>query len=334
MTTAAHVKTTYQAMLCTQWGGPDLLELSTLPMPTPAAGEVLIQVKAAGVNFPDVLIIQNKYQFKPALPFAPGSEFAGVVAAVGEGVTHVKVGDSVAAFTGQGAFAEYAISPAKVVVPLPAAMPFNLAAAFTLAYGTSHHAVVDRAALQAGETMLVLGASGGVGLAAVEIGKALGARVIACASSAEKLAICTAHGADEIINYETEDLRARIKELTGGKGPEVIYDAVGGKFAEPAFRSIGWRGRYMVVGFAAGDIPALPFNLALLKGASIMGVFWGEFAKREPKAFAAGLAELGGWLAAGKLKPLISKTYALSEVPQALHDMAARKVVGKIVICP
>jgi NADPH2:quinone reductase len=219
-------------------------------------------------------------------------------------------------------------------MPLPPGVPMQVAAAFTLAYATSWHAVVDRAQLKAGETMLVLGASGGVGLAAVEIGKALGAKVIACASSQEKLDVCKAHGADAGINYETEDFRARIKELTDGKGPDVIYDAVGGKYAEPAFRSIGWRGRYLVIGFAAGDIPSLPLNLALLKGASIVGVFWGDFARREPKNNLAGMMQLLGWMKEGKIKPLISKTYTLEQVPQALNDMAGRKVMGKIVVAP
>ncbi len=323
-----------RAVVCKEWGGPDKLEIQTLPDFVAGAGEVVIDVKAAGVNFPDVLIIQNKYQMKPSLPFTPGAELAGVVRSVGEGVKHVKPGDAVVAFAGLGAFAEQCLTKAELVMPMPPGIDFNTAAAFSLAYGTSWHAVRDRAALKAGETMLVLGAAGGVGLAAVEIGKAIGATVIACASTQEKLDVCKAHGADHGINYEAEDMRARIKELTQGKGPDVIYDAVGGKFAEPAFRSIGWRGRYLVVGFANGEIPSLPLNLALLKGASLVGVFWGEFAKREPKNNFAGMAEMLGWIMEGKLKPLISKTYRLDEVPQALADMAARKVTGKIVVTP
>lgn len=310
------------------------MAVETLPQAAPLAGEVQIRVHAAAVNFPDVLIIQKKYQLQPPLPFVPGAEVAGEVVAVGDGVSHVRPGDRVAAFCGLGGFATHVNCKADAVAPIPPALPFPVAASLTLAYGTSWHAVVDRAQLKPGETLLVLGAAGGVGLAAIEIGKALGARVIACASSAEKLAICLEHGADETIHYEHEDLRDRIKALTQGKGVDVVYDAVGGRFAEPAFRSIAWRGRYLVVGFASGDIPALPLNLALLKGASIVGVFWGEFAKREPKANMAGLRQLGEWLMAGKIKPRISRTYTLDEVPDALRDMAARQVVGKIVVLP
>ncbi|MFC3109359.1 NADPH:quinone oxidoreductase family protein [Undibacterium arcticum] len=323
-----------QAIVCTDWGPPDTLALQQLPDLTAGAGQVVIDVHAAGVNFPDVLIIQNKYQFKPELPFTPGSELAGVVRAVGDGVTQYKAGDKVIAFIGHGAFAQQAVVPVQAVMPMPAGMDFDTAAAITLTYGTSHHAVVDRAQLKAGETMLVLGAAGGVGLAAIEIGKALGAHVIAAASSDEKLAVCTAHGADATVNYSTEDLREAIKAATGGKGPDVIYDPVGGIYAEPAFRSIGWRGRYLVVGFANGEIPKLPLNLTLLKGASLMGVFWGEFAKREPKANLAAMRELIGWLAEGKIRPHISARYALADTAAALNAMAARKVTGKVVIQP
>lgn len=323
-----------KAIICKNWGLPDTLTVEELPEPQPTAGQVSIDVQAAGVNFPDVLIIQNKYQFKPELPFTPGSELAGVVRAVGDGVTHVKPGDRVIAFIGNGAFAQQVVAPAAAVMPMPPGMDFDTAAAITLTYGTSHHAVVDRAQLKTGETMLVLGAAGGVGLAAIEIGKALGARVIAAASSDEKLAVCKAHGADATINYSTEDLREAIKAATGGKGPDVIYDPVGGIYAEPAFRSIGWRGRYLVVGFANGEIPKLPLNLMLLKGASLVGVFWGEFARREPKANLAAMQQMMGWLAQGKIKPHISARYALAETPQALNDMAARKVTGKVVIQP
>ncbi len=289
-------------------------------------------MKAAGVNFPDVLIIQNKYQFKPELPFAPGAELAGVVSAVGEGVTNAKVGDRVIASTGWGAFAQKVKVSAKKIIPMPAGVDFDVAAAFTLTYGTSYHALVDRGTLKAGETLLVLGAAGGVGLAAIEIGKALGARVIAAASTAEKLAVCREHGADETINYTTEDLRERLKALTGGKGPDVVYDPVGGGFAEPAFRSIAWRGRYLVIGFANGEIPRLPLNLALLKGASIIGVFWGDFVAREPKNFAADLATMFGWVAQGKLRPHISARYPLEQGARAIEDMMNRKVVGKVII--
>ena len=323
-----------RAVLCKAWGPPDTLVVEDVPSRALAAGEVRIRVKAAGVNFPDVLIIQKKYQVQPELPFTPGSELAGEVLEVGEGVAHVKPGDRVISFSGTGAFAEEVVAPAATVVPMPPGLSFEVAAGFTLTYGTSWHAVRDRAALQPGETMLVLGAAGGVGLAAVEIGKAIGARVIAAASSEEKLALCREHGADEAFNYEQEDLREAIKRLTGGKGPDVIYDPVGGRFSEPAFRSIAWRGRYLVIGFANGQIPALPLNLALLKGASIVGVFWGEFTKREPKANMAGMAEMMRWMAEGKIRPHVSGTYGLDEVPRALEDMAARKVTGKVLIVP
>ena len=285
-----------KAILCKAWGGPETLVLEDVASGEPAAGEVKIRVRAAGVNFPDVLIIQKKYQIQPPLPFSPGAEVAGDVLSIGAGVTHLQPGDKVVSFCGVGGFAEEVIAAAAVTMPMPPGVSYPLAAIFSLAYGTSWHAVRDRATLQAGETMLVLGASGGVGLAAVEIGKALGARVIAAASSDEKLAICKEHGADALINYSREDLREAIKRETNGKGPDVIYDPVGGKFAEPAFRSIGWRGRYLVIGFAEGEIPSLPLNLALLKGASIVGVFWGEFAKREPAQNRKGMAEMMDWM--------------------------------------
>lgn len=323
-----------KAVVCKAWGLPETLVIEELPERSAAAGEVMIDVMAAGVNFPDVLIIQNKYQFKPELPFTPGNELAGVIRAVGEGVEHLKVGDRVFAFVAHGAFAQQAMVPANAVLKMTDDLDFDTAAALTLTYGTSHHAVVDRAQLKAGETMLVLGAAGGVGLAAIEIGKALGAKVIAAASTEEKLAICRQHGADECINYSTEDLREGIKRTTGGKGPDVIYDPVGGSYTEPAFRSIAWRGRYLVIGFANGEIPKLPLNLPLLKGASVLGVFWGDFVRREPAHHAAAMDELMQWHRDGRIRPHISATYALAEVPQALNDMASRKVTGKIVIRP
>jgi len=322
-----------RAIRCNQYGPPDSLTLEDSPDLVPGPGQVVIDVKAAAVNFPDVLIIENKYQMKPPLPFTPGAELAGVVRAAGEGVK-LAPGTRVVAYVGTGAFAEQALADASACVALPDGADFATAAAFTLAYGTSHHAVVDRAALRAGETMLVLGAAGGVGLAAVEIGKVLGARVIAAASSEEKLEVCRRFGADATINYSTEDLRERIKALTDGKGPDVIYDPVGGEYAEPAFRSIGWRGRYLVVGFANGEIPKLPLNLALLKGASLVGVFWGDFARREPQHNAAAFTQMMGWIGEGKLKPYVSKRYKLADTAQALKDMASRKVTGKIVIEP
>jgi NADPH:quinone reductase len=323
-----------KAVVCKAWGLPETLVVEDLPDVAPGPGQVAIDVKAASVNFPDVLIIQGKYQFKPELPFTPGSELSGIVRAVGDGVTSVKPGDRVIAFTASGAFAQQAIVPQQAIMPMPPGMDFDTAAAVTLTYGTSHHAVVDRAALQPGETMLVLGAAGGVGLAAIEIGKALGARVIAAASSEEKLAVCREHGADVTIDYSKQDLREAIKAATDGKGPDVIYDPVGGEYAEPAFRSIGWRGRYLVIGFANGEIPKLPFNLMLLKGASVVGVFWGEFAKREPAANAKAMRQLMGWMAEGKVRPHVSARYPLEQTAQALNDMAARKVTGKVVIVP
>jgi NADPH2:quinone reductase len=321
-----------KAVLCRQFGPPESLVIEDLPSPKPGPGEVVLSVKAASVNFPDVLIIQNKYQFKPPLPFSPGSELAGVVKEVGAGVTNAKPGDKVIAFTTYGAFAEEVKTEAVRLVPLPEKMDFTTGAAFLLTYGTSDHALRDRAALKAGETLLVLGAAGGVGLAAIEIGKALGARVIACASSDDKLAVCKEHGADETVNYATEDLRERIKTLTQGRGADVVYDPVGGPYSEPAFRSIAWRGRLLVVGFAAGDIPKLPLNLALLKGASIVGVFWGDFARREPKQFSDSIRQLGRWHADGKLRPHVSQTFPLEKAVDALKLMTARQVKGKVVL--
>jgi NADPH2:quinone reductase len=323
-----------KAVMCRQWGPPEQLVVEDVPTRDPGQGEVRIRIHAASVNFPDVLIIQNKYQFKPELPFIPGSEGAGEVISVGEGVTHVKAGDRVLANTGTGSFAQEMIAPAGKVVLMPEGMSFETAAAFTLTYGTSWHAIKDRAAIRPGETMLVLGAAGGVGISAIEIGKALGARVIAAASSDDKLKVCREHGADETINYETEDLREGIKRTTGGKGPDVIYDPVGGKYAEPAFRSIGWRGRYLVIGFANGQIPALPLNLMLLKGASVVGVFWGDYVRREPQANATDMKDMMALLAKGVLRPHVSASYPLDQVPQALNDMAARKVTGKVLILP
>jgi NADPH2:quinone reductase len=321
-----------KAVVCEKYGPPDSLVVKDLPSPRAGAGEVVIAVKAASVNFPDVLIIENKYQFKPPLPFSPGSELSGVIKEVGDGVSAWQPGDRVMAFTTYGAFAEEVKVEANRLARLPAKMSFEEAAAFVLTYGTSDHALRDRAALRAGETLLVLGAAGGVGIAAIEIGKALGARVIACASTDEKLAVCREHGADATINYTSEDLRERIKVLTEGRGPDVVYDAVGGAYTEPAFRSIAWRGRLLVVGFAAGDIPKLPLNLALLKGASMVGVFWGDFGRREPKPFAESLRQIATWYEAGKLRPHVSETFPLAKAAEALKLMAARKVKGKVVL--
>ena len=320
------------AWLCENPVGVDALTWKELPTPTPGAGEVLLEIKAASLNFPDTLIVQNKYQMKPPLPFVPGSEYAGVVQALGAGVTHLKVGQSVACLSGTGGFATHTLAPAERCMPLPPGFSFVDAAAFIMTYATSHHALVDRAQLKAGETVLVLGAAGGVGTAAIQIAKAMGARVIAGASSDEKCALCKTIGADSTINYTTQNLREAIKALTGGNGPDVIYDPVGGDLAEPAFRAIGWRGRYLVVGFAAGPIPALPFNLALLKGASIVGVFWGDYARREPKANAAMMAELAQWYGQGKIKPVIDSTMPMAELKAAYAHMGSRGVKGKLVM--
>ena len=321
-----------KAVLCKQYGPPDSLAIEEVESPRPGANEVVVSVKAASLNFPDVLIIQNKYQFKPPLPFSPGSELAGVVKEVGPGVERFKAGDRVMAFTTYGAFAEEVKTEATRLIRLPQKRDFVTGAAFFLTYGTTDHALRDRAALSSGETLLVLGAAGGVGLAAVEVGKALGARVIACASTGEKLAVCRDHGADETINYATEDLRERIRALTGGRGADVVYDPVGGPYSEPAFRSIAWRGRHLVVGFAAGEIPKLPLNLALLKGASVVGVFWGDFARREPARFAESVAQLARWYDEGRLKPHVDETLPLTSAREALKRMAERKVKGKLVL--
>jgi NADPH2:quinone reductase len=321
-----------KAVLCKSYGPPESLIVEDVPSPIPGPGEVVISVRAAGVNFPDVLIIQNKYQVKPPLPFSPGSEVSGVVKDLGDGVTMFEPGDKVMAITGYGGFAQEVKADARRVLKLPPSMDFTTAAAFGLAYATSDHALRDRGELMAGETLLVLGAAGGVGLAAIEIGKAVGARVIACASTDEKLAVCREHGADATINYAAEDLRERIKALTGGNGPDVVYDPVGGPFTEPALRSIAWRGRLLVVGFAAGDIPKIPLNLTLLKGCAIVGVYWGDFARREPERFAAAMDQLGRWHAEGRIKPHVSGTFPLERAAEALLLMAERQVSGKLVL--
>lgn len=325
-----------QAWLCENPVGVDALVWKELPTPQPGPGQVLVRIYAASLNFPDLLIVQNKYQMKPELPFVPGSEFAGVVEAVGEGVRNVAVGQNVACLAGTGGFGTHALAQAATCMPLPAGFPHVDAAAFIMIYATSHHALVDRAQLKAGETVLVLGAAGGVGTSAIQIAKAIGARVIAAASSEEKCALCRSLGADATINYSEHtasgSLRDEIKKLTDGKGPDVVYDPVGGEFAEPAFRSIAWRGRYLVVGFASGPIPSLPLNLALLKGASIVGVFWGGFSRQEPKASAAALAELAQWYAQGKIKPVIDSTMPMSELKAAYAHMGSRGVKGKLVL--
>ena len=320
------------AWLCNNPVGIDALTWTELPTPRPGAGEVLLKIHAASLNFPDLLIVQNKYQIKPALPFVPGSEYAGVVEAVGQGVSHLKIGQAVACLSGTGGFATHTLAPAALCMPLPPGFPLVDAAAFIMIYATSHHALLDRAQLKAGETVLVLGAAGGVGTSAIQIAKACGARVIAAASSADKCALCISIGADASINYSSENLREAVKTLTNGKGPDVIYDPVGGDYTEPAFRSIAWRGRYLVVGFAAGPIPSLPLNLALLKGASIVGVFWGDFAKREAGANAAMMGELAQWYGQGKIKPVIDRTLPMAELKAAFAHMGSRGVKGKLVM--
>jgi NADPH2:quinone reductase len=303
-----------------------------VPSPKAGEGQVVISVHACGVNFPDTLIIEGKYQFKPALPFSPGAEVAGIVKEIGPGVTSFKPGDRVIGATTWGGYAQEALAQAERVIRMPEGMDFQTASAFLLTYGTSHHALKDRAELKAGETVLVLGAAGGVGLAAVDIAKVMGARVIAAASTEEKLAVCRQHGADETINYATEDLRERLKALTGGRGVDVVYDPVGGDLSEPALRSMAWRGRFLVVGFAAGGIPNVPLNLPLLKGCSIVGVFWGAFMRNEPARNEANLRELVAWIHERKLHPHIYAVYPLERAADALHDVMNRKVTGKVVL--
>ena len=323
-----------KALVCNAWGLPETLVVEEIPDPGPGPGQFVIRVHAAGLNFPDALIIQNKYPFTPALPFVPGSECAGVVESIGPGVEQVKPGDRVIAYTESGAFAEKLLADANALIALPGSLDFATGSAFLLTYGTSYHALVDRGALRAGETLLVLGASGGVGIAAIEIGKALGARVIAAASSAEKLAICRAHGADETIDYAALDLKRAVNSLTGDKGADVIYDPVGGSFTEAAIRSCAWRGRHLVIGFANGEIPRVPANLTLLKGCSLVGVFWGRYVKTEPAAWAQDLDTLFGWLQEDRLNPHIAESYPLERGAEALAALLARKVSGKLIIAP
>lgn len=321
-----------KAVLCKAFGPADTLVIEDTSSPQIKKNEVLLDVHAAGINFPDTLIIEGKYQFKPPFPFSPGGEAAGVISAVGENVSHLNVGDRVMALTGWGSCAEQIAVPAYNILPMPDAMDFSTAAAFSMTYGTAMHALKQRGALQGGETLLVLGASGGVGLAAIEIGKAMGARVIAAASSAEKLEVARQAGADELINYQDEDVRERLKTLTKGQGVDVVIDPVGGDLFETVFRSIAWNGRMLVIGFASGTIPSLPANLPLLKGAAVIGVFWGSFAQRQPQDNVANFEQLFAWFAEGKLKPLVSQTFALEDTAQAINTLAARKAVGKLVI--
>ena len=323
-----------KAVLCTRFGGPDDLELADLPAPEPGGGEVTVAVKAAALNFFDTLIIAGKYQMKPAFPFSPAAEFAGVVDRVGAGVTAFKPGDRVAASMGYGAARECVVIAANRLARVPDNVDFDRAAGLLITYGTTLHALKDRARLKAGETLAVLGASGGVGLAAVELGKQMGARVIACASSEHKLALARQHGADAVINYAAEDLREALRRATDGKGPDVIYDPVGGPYSEPALRAIGWEGRFLVVGFAAGDIPKLPLNLVLLKNCDVRGVFWGAWSEREPEAHRANIAQLLTWCADGKLAVHIHRIFPLAQTAQALKALAGRSVMGKVILRP
>lgn len=323
-----------KALLCTELGALEKLSVQNVPSPRPGPGQVLIDVKASSINFPDVLMVKGMYQVKPPLPFSPGAELAGVVQAVGDNVRNFAVGDRVVGFSGWGGFAEECLAPADRLMPLPTGMDFDVAAAFGLTYSTALHALQECGRLQPGETMLVLGAAGGVGMAAIEIGKIMGARVIAAASSDDKLAACRQAGADETINYATEDLRQRLKELVGDRGVDVVYDPVGGPYSEPALRAGGWGSRFLVIGFAAGEIPKIPLNLALLKERAIIGVYWGDWTRRDPAGHARNTRQLVQWLAEGRIRPLISERVSLAEAPAALLRVAERKVKGKVVVLP
>lgn len=329
-----------KALLSKQVGGPETLVLEDVASPDAKPGFAVVSVKAVGVNFPDVLIIEDKYQFKPARPFSPGGEIAGVVKAVGEGVTHVKVGDRVLGNTGWGGMAEEIAMEAGRLTVIPDSMPFDEAAAFIMTYGTSYHALKDRADLKPGQTLLVLGAAGGVGLAAVELGKVMGARVIAACSTQEKVDLAKAHGADDGVVYGRgpfdregqKKLAELFKQACGPNGADAIYDAVGGDYAEPALRSIAWEGKYLVVGFAAGDIPKIPLNLALLKGCDIVGVFWGSWVGKNPKRHAQSVQELLQFYADGKIKPHVSERFPLAKAPDAIRHLASRQAMGKVVV--
>lgn len=324
-----------KAVLCKRFGGPDALEIGEVDEPIAGKGQVLVEVKACSVNFPDLLMIQNLYQFKPEPPFVPGSEVSGVVREVGEGVDRFSPGDRVLGSSPLvGGLAELSALAAGTTVPIPDDVSFEDAAGLLYAYGTSHYALKDRAELKPGQSLLVLGAAGAVGLAAVEIGKLMGARVIAAASTDEKLELCRRYGADETINYSREDLKTRVRELTRGEGADVVYDPVGGSYSEPALRSTAWDGRFLVVGFAAGDIPRIPLNLALLRGCSIVGVFWGSFVYREPERHRANVAEMVEWWRQGRLRPHTSATFPLDRAGDALRELAERRAMGKVVVVP
>ncbi|MDH3742863.1 MAG: NADPH:quinone oxidoreductase family protein [Hyphomicrobiales bacterium] len=323
-----------KAVVCERLGPPETLVIKELDPPTAAAGEVVISVKAAALNFFDTLIIEGKYQYRPDCPFSPGAEIAGIIKSAGPDVTELAKGDRVMAYLGWGGARQEVVVPVDRVVKLPDGVTDEAAAGLTVTYGTTIYALKDRAALQPGETLAVLGASGGVGQAAIEIGKIMGARVIACASSEEKLEFCRELGADDTINYAETDLKTALKEATGGKGVDVVYDPVGGPLAEQALRATGWNGRFLVIGFASGNIPKLPLNLVLLKGCQVVGVFWGDHTQREPDKHRANMATLLDWCRSGKIKPYIYKTYALEETVDALQDLAERRVKGKTIIVP
>ena len=326
-----------KAIVCEAWGPPSSLQLRDMPSPVPGPKQVAVRTRVAAVNFPDALIVAGNYQAKPPFPFSPGGELSGEIIAIGEEVKRLAIGDKVVGVTAYGAYAQEVLVDATNVIPLTRGISdedLELAGSFVLTYGTSLHALKDRAQVQAGETLLVLGAGGGVGLAAVEIGKLLGLRVIAAASSAEKLAAARERGADETIDYASDDLRERIKTLTDGRGVDAVYDPVGGDYAEPALRSVAWRGRYLVVGFAAGDIPKIPVNLLLLKGSSLVGVFWGDFVRREPALNVENMTQLFTWLHERKIHPLISKRYPLSQASHALDALLGRQAIGKLVVLP
>lgn len=323
-----------KAVMCKTFGPPESLVIEDLPNPSAGPGEVVVEVTAVGLNFFDNLIIKNMYQVKPPMPFSPGSEFAGRVLSLGEGTTGFKVGDRVAGNVPYGAARGQIAVKATAIAPIPDALTDEQAAGLVITYGTTIHALKDRAELKPGETLAVLGAAGGVGLAAIELGKAMGARVIACASTDDKLAFCKAHGADAVINYSTEDLKERLRALTDGKGPDVIYDPVGDKYAEPALRAIAWQGRFLVIGFAGGEIPKIPLNLTLLKSCDIRGVFWGAFAQRDPKTNSANLAQVARWTAEKKLSLHVHATYPLERVAEALNEIGSRRAKGKVILKP
>ncbi len=323
-----------KAILCPRFCTPDELVLADIPDPMAAPGEVVARVAAAGLNFFDTLIIAGKYQTKPPFPFSPGGEFAGVVESVGAGINEFAPGDRVMGYTNFNAARERTAVAAAQIVKIPAALDFERAAALTITYGTAFHALEHRARLRRGETLAVLGASGGVGLAAVELGRIMGARVIACASTDDKLEFARAHGADEAVNYATETLRDALKRLGGDHGIDVVFDPVGGPYSEAAVRSLAWDGRHLVVGFAAGEIPKLPLNLVLLKGCAVIGVFWGAWVRSAVADYKAAIARLAQWCAEGRLSCHVQQVYALAETPQALKALADRKVMGKLVVRP